>query len=395
MMMGYDEPLLRHILSYLTPENLRATLIAKGDGFDRTAQWYFTPYSVQPFSTKQLNQFRQSVDLPLALPEPNPFICYELDPSDIKDASNLPQVLQDLPGFTLWHQQDTEFRVPKGVIYVAIDSPHAVANCRNIVMTRLCVEMFLDALAKETYQAEIAGMGYNLYAHQGGVTLTLSGFSQKLPQLMEVILRKFAQRDFQPKRFDSIKQQMIRNWRNAAHDKPISQLFNAMTGLLQPNNPPYVDLLAAIDDVQVEELAAFVETILSQLHVEMFVYGDWSAPAAQQMAEVLKDALRVQGQTYEESLRPLIMLGKNGTFQREVDCQQDDSAIVVYYQCEEVSPRSIALYSLANHLMSATFFHEIRTKQQLGYMVGTGNMPLNRHPGLILYVQSPPRRLAS
>lgn len=101
-------------------------------------------------------------------------------------------------------------------------------------MTRLCVEMFLDALAKETYQAEIAGMGYNLYAHQGGVTLTLSGFSQKLPQLMEVILRKFAQRDFQPKRFATIKQQMTRNWRNAAHDKPISQLFNAMTGCCNP-----------------------------------------------------------------------------------------------------------------------------------------------------------------
>lgn len=39
--------------------------------------------------------------------------------------------------------------------------------------------------------------------------------------------------------------------------------------------------------------------------------------------------------------------------------------------------------------MSTTFFHELRTKQQLGYMVGTGNLPLNRHPGLILYIQSP------
>ncbi len=389
MMSGYDEALLLHILSYLTPENLRATLIAKGGEYDKKTQWYFTPYSVRPFAAEQLHRFRQPLDLPISLPEPNPFICYDLDPSEVKESHTLPQVLQDLPGFKLWHQQDTEFRVPKGVIYIAIDSPHAVANCRNIVMTRLCVEMFLDALAKETYQAEIAGMGYNLYAHQGGVTLTLSGFSQKLPQLMEVILRKFAQRDFQPKRFATIKQQMTRNWRNAAHDKPISQLFNAMTGLLQPNNPPYAELLAAIDDVQVEELAHFVDTILSQLHVEMFVYGDWPAAEAHKMAEVLKDALRVQGQTYEESLRPLVMLGKSGTFQREVQCQQDDSAIVVYYQSHEVSPRSIALYSLANHLMSATFFHEIRTKQQLGYMVGTGNMPLNRHPGLILYVQSP------
>lgn len=83
------------------------------------------------------------------------------------------------------------------------------------------------------------------------------------------------------------------------------------------------------------------------------------------------------------------MLGKNGTFQRSVECNQEDSAVVLYYQCDDIEPRNIALYSLANHLMSATFFHEIRTKQQLGYMVGTGNLPLNRHPGIVLYVQSP------
>ncbi|WP_277206833.1 insulinase family protein [Vibrio misgurnus] len=389
IMMGFEQAQLEEILSHLCPENLRATLIAKGGHYDQIAQWYFTPYSVTPFNTEQLRRFRNPLDLPLKLPEPNPFICDELNPADLKQITACPQVLQDLPGFKLWHQQDTEFRVPKGVIYIAIDSPHAVASCRNIAMTRLCVEMFLDTLAKQTYQAEIAGMSYNLYAHQGGVTLTLSGFSQKLPQLMALILNKFAERDFQPQRFNTIKQQLTRHWRNAAHDKPISQLFNALSGLLQPNNPPYADLLAAIETVHVEELASFVEAILAQLHIEMLVYGDWPADQAHQMASVLKQALRVQGQTYQTALRPLVMLGKHGTFQREVDCQQDDSAIVVYYQSTEVSPRNIALYSLANHLMSAAFFDEIRTKQQLGYMVGTGNMPLNRHPGLIMYVQSP------
>ena len=85
----------------------------------------------------------------------------------------------------------------------------------------------------------------------------------------------------------------------------------------------------------------------------------------------------------------LLCLGNSGTFQREIYCDQADSALVVYYQSPTVSPDNVALYTLANHLMSAAFFHEIRTKQQLGYMVGTGNMPLNRHSGLALYVQSP------
>ena len=389
VMDGYDQELLESLLNYFTVDNLRTTLIAKDLTYDKTAKWYFTPYSVTPFSQQQRTEFSAPSLLDFRLPNENPFICYDLDPQPLEAEHKTPVTLEELPGFRLWHLQDHEFNVPKGVVYVAIDSPKAVATPRNIVKTRLCVEMFLDSLEKDTYQAEIAGMGYNMYAHQGGVTLTISGFSKKQPELMRMILERFAKRDFSQQRFDTIKQQLLRNWRNASQDRPISQLFNSLTGILQPNNPPYAALVEALETIKVDELPSFVEAILSELHVEMFVYGDWTKQDALALGTTLKDALRVQNQQYEESLRPLIMLGKNGSFQREVFCDQEDSAVVLYYQCDDTSPRSIALYSLANHLMSATFFHEIRTKQQLGYMVGTGNLPLNRHPGIVLYVQSP------
>lgn len=389
MMNHYDEPLLNTLFEFFSPDNLRTTLVAKGYDYPNRAKWYFTPYGITEFSDTQKEFFLQTSQLDFSLPEKNPFICFDLDPKEIETPHETPQVLEDLPGFKLWHLQDVEFRVPKGVIYIAIDSPHAVANPRNIVKTRLCVEMFLDSLATDTYQAEIAGMGYNMYAHQGGVTLTISGFSQKQPELMQLILSRFAERDFSATRFDNIKQQLLRNWQNSAQDRPISQLFNALTGILQPNNPPYSALVEALETIEVDELASFVDAILAELHVEMFVYGDWTKADALSLGSTLKDALRVHNQQYEEALRPLVMLGKNGSFQREVFCDQEDSATVLYYQCDDTSPRSIALYSLANHLMSATFFHEIRTKQQLGYMVGTGNLPLNRHPGIALYVQSP------
>ncbi|KYN88123.1 peptidase M16 [Vibrio cidicii] len=389
-MAGYDEALQRSLLQYFTVDNLRITLISKGFEAQKYASWYHTPYSVTPFSGEQKQRFTEiEPGWGFALPEPNPFICYNLDPRPLEANGTLPELIEDLDGFRLWHLQDSEFLVPKGVVYVAIDSPHSVSSARNIVKTRLCVEMFLDSLAQETYQAEIAGMGYNMYAHQGGVTLTLSGFSEKLPQLLEMILIRFAERNFNPMRFSNIKKQLLRSWRNSAQDRPISQLFNAMTGILQPNNPPYAALVEALEEIEVDELASFVDAILAELYVEMFVYGDWQRQQAHDMATTLKNALRVKEQRYEESLRPLVMLGSNGSFQREVPCNQQDSAVVIYHQCEDTSPRSIALYSLANHLMSAAFFHEIRTKQQLGYMVGTGNMPLNKHPGIVLYVQSP------
>lgn len=390
MMQGYDHSVLQQIISQFTVSNLRATLVAAGGEYDKTANWYFTPYSMRKLTDEELALLATPLnDIEIFLPSKNPFIDYDLKPKSLGQLHDTPTILKESDGFRLWHMQDNEFRVPKGVIYIAIDSPYAVENTRAIVMARLCVEMFLDSLVKETYPAEIAGMGYNIYAHQGGVTLSLSGFSPKQPELLKVILTRFVNRQFNQTRFDTIKTQLERSWRNAAHDRPLSQLFNALTGLLQPNNPPFSALLDALDTVSVDDLKPFVERMMSLLHIEVFVFGDWTQQDAIDIGESLSQVLLVKDQRYEESLRPLIMLGEQGSLQREVKCNQEDSAVVVYHQCDDISPRNIALYSLANHLMSATFFNEIRTKQQLGYMVGTGNLPLNRHPGIVLYVQSP------
>lgn len=390
MMEGYHEHQINDLLALFTPEKMRVTLIAQGLEYDREDKWYYTPYSVRPLTQEQLATWNTKELHPeLHLPEKNPYICYNLEPQELHGSDEFPTLIDDLPGFRLWHKQEDEFRVPKGMVYIAIDSPHSISDPRKIVKTRLCVEMLMDALSEQTYQAEIAGMGYNLYCHQGGVTLTLSGFSQKQPLLLELILQRFATRDFSPERFEFIKTQLIRHWSNASKERPISQLFNALSGILQPNNPPYPVLLEAIESIEADDLPNFVEAMFSELHVEMFVYGDWSKEQALELSSSLKNALHMQNQTYEESFRPLIMLGNSGTFQRELFCDHSDSALLIYYQSVQEDPRSFALYTLANHLMSASFFNEIRTKQQLGYMVGTGNLPLNKHPGLILYVQSP------
>jgi len=44
---------------------------------------------------------------------------------------------------------------------------------------------------------------------------------------------------------------------------------------------------------------------------------------------------------------------------------------------------------MLNHLMGPEFFHHLRTEKQLGYLVGTGFVPLNKYPGLASYIQSP------
>ncbi|MFZ6043876.1 insulinase family protein, partial [Vibrio natriegens] len=107
------------------------------------------------------------------------------------------------------------------------------------------------------------------------------------------MLDRFANREFNQDRFNNIKAQMLRNWRNAAQDKPISQLFNDLTGLLQPHNPPYPVLIEALETITVDELPAFVEAMFAELHIDTFIYGDWLESDALALAEILKVAFRV------------------------------------------------------------------------------------------------------
>lgn len=390
-MQGYDEALIKQMLSYFTVEHLRITLVAKGGSYNKKAQWYDTPYKVKPFTKAQIQKWKEPHISPaLTLPQSNPFICYDLEPSPLESPTiTLPEMIEELPGFRLWHFQDTLFHVPKGVVYISIDSPHAVSCVENIVKMRVSVEMLLESVNECAYPAEIAGLGYNIYAHQGGATLKLSGFNEKLPLLLNLILEKFAHRDFNPERFNIIKTLLLRNWKNALKDKPINRLYNTMTGILQPNNPPYELLIEALEPLKVSTLPTFIEGVLSQLHVEMFVYGNGQINKTRALAETVKNALRVEDQRYQESTRPLVLLNKQGSASFHLTCDNLDSAVLIYYQSPGILPRDVALYTFAQHLISAAFFSEFRTKQQLGYAVGSSNMPLNRHPGLIFYVQSP------
>ena len=362
MMRVYDEPLIRRLLAKLTPHNLRLTITAPELGTDRLARWYQTPYSVATITEAEKIRWQQSEPDPaLALPLPNPFISNRLDVRTPELTADMPACLIDRPGFRLWHLHEHQFSVPKGNLYISIDSEHAVKSPRHIAMARLAVELLTDHLNALTYPAELAGLGYQIYAHQGGFTINLSGFADKQPLLLD----------------------------NQSKARPISQLFNQLTSLLQPNNPPFEQLLRHLRSVELGEMPAFVASLFAEVHVETLVHGDWTAAEALELAALLERHLGVNSQPSAETRRPLISIQDRGTLIREQGCEHEDSALLIYYQSRTTRARDLACFTLANHIMSSTFFHELRTRQQLGYVVGAGNLPLNRHPGLIFYIQSP------
>lgn len=378
------------LLALMTPDNMRLQLVAPELDTQQQAAWYQTPYGVSPISLQRLSTWRDVGNLPgLQLPAPNPFIVADSVARSEKSAADVPVIVAEGPGYRIWHRKDDEFNVPKGHLYLSLDSEQASMTVRHAALTRLYVEMLLDYLTEYTYQAEVAGLSYNIYPHQGGITLHLTGYTGKQETLLALLIDKAKDRNFTAQQFHTIKRQLLRSWYNGSRAKPISQLFTSLTVTLQRRSYEPLKMAEALEDCTLDDLNQHISAFYQRIYLEGLVYGDWLAQEAKALAKRLQHILSLVSKPSPESARELVDLQGKGTLLRELDIAHPDSAIIVYYQSERAEPTHMALFSLLNHAMSSPFFHELRTQKQLGYMVGTGYLPLNRHPGMIFYVQSP------
>ncbi|QIR15008.1 insulinase family protein [Shewanella aestuarii] len=378
------------LLNLMSPVNMRLQLVEQELATNKQTAWYHTPYQVSDIESSRI-QFWQQTEIrqALKLPKANPFIVANPQARTEQSQHSVPVIVSEGEGYRIWHRKDDEFNVPKGHLYLSLDSDKACMTPRHATLTRLYVEMLLDYLTESTYQAEVAGLNYNIYPHQGGITLHLTGFTGNQETLLSLIIHKARERNFTQDRFNMIRKQILRSWNNVAQAKPISQLFTSLTVTLQKRSFEPARMAEELETITLDELHDHVSDFYEKIYLEGLVYGDWLVSEAQALGKRLQHLLSLVTEPSNESSRELINLKGHGTLLREKTIHHQDSAIIVYYQSSSASVDKMALFSLLNHTMSSTFFHELRTKQQLGYMVGTGYLPLNRHPGMIFYIQSP------
>mgnify|MGYP003723025769 FL=1 len=78
--------------------------------------------------------------------------------------------------------------------------------------------------------------------------------------------------------------------------------------------------------------------------------------------------------------------GKSHTFTRKM--QVENSALVTDVQVGQRSPKLQAALMVIDNLMQPQFYNELRTSQQLGYIVNSGMTVLEKTLGLIFIIQS-------
>ena len=396
LMEGFNQDKARQLLALMQPQRARIMLIHHSLPVNQTTELYETAYSIKPLTEAQIIRMQKSDDLRLELPQANRFIPQRLDPMPLREPSaRLPRLLASVPALQLWHLQDSQFRVPKGHIYMSLVLPHATSTRHAFAHARVWCELVLDKLNEKCYDAEVAGIHFNLYPQQSGISIHISGFSERQPELLAIILRELTDFNFSQSRFESIKHQLHHNWLAVNRNKPINHLFTILNQQLQRGCFIGKELADELTDMTARSFLTQMPQIFNRMNVVSLIHGDWPIDVARRLGEKMTQELGLKRRPQQAPLREVRILEPGKTERLDCYLPHPDHAVAYFCQGQAFNDIEKAYFLLLNHLVSPGFFAELRTEQQLGYMVGNSYVPMNGRPGLLFYVQSPHASLAT
>ncbi|GBB83220.1 hypothetical protein RclHR1_00100024 [Rhizophagus clarus] len=393
----YDQKLIEESLEWLRPDNFLLELVSQSFiGLNQKEQWYGTEYKVEPISDgliQALNNIELNPELKMTLP--NEFIPtnFETFKTEVATPAKRPNLIKNTATSRLWHKKDDTFWVPKANIYFLLKSPHAYVTPSHSVKARLYVDLIKDALTEYSYNAEIAGLSYELYTQSNGLLLIIDGYSDKMQVLLEKILLKMKNFEVNPERFSLVKEYLQRDYKNSLLDSPHQHSSYYSLYLIQERLWSHEEKLEILDDIKFEDIKMFYPELLNQLYIESLIHGN-----------ILKDDAIKMIQKVEEILQPKVLSpsqlignrsvvipqGKRFIYQRNVfDTENINSAIDYYIQVDNITDRELrARVSLLSQIADEPCFNQLRTKEQLGYLVFSGTRRHASTIGFRIIVQS-------
>lgn len=400
----FDAAGISKALDYLRPDNYRLTLISQQypGNWDQKEKWYGTEYKVEPIPLEFADAVKKAAKsttkdrLPdLHLPHRNEFIPSKLtvEKKEVEAPMKAPKLIRNDEGVRTWWKKDDKFWVPKGNVFITLRNPLTSAVPANYVKSRLYCALVKDALVEYSYDAEIAGLEYELEAHWAGLGIDICGYNDKIAVLLEKVLLTMRDLEVKPDRFKVVKERLIRGYRNWDFQQPYNQVGEFTNWLGTDRGWLNEQYLAEITQLTQEDISTFYPQLLQHVHLEILCHGNMYKEDALRVTDLIESTLkpRILPPTQWSIVRNLILPpGSDYTFQRTLGDPANVNHCIEYYLFVGSIIDGIlrAKTLLLAQLTEEIGFDQLRTKEQLGYIVFTGTKVAATTLGYRVIIQS-------
>ncbi|KAK9279411.1 hypothetical protein L1049_013090 [Liquidambar formosana] len=402
----WDEERIKCVLGFFKPENMRIDVVSKSITKSQDFHyepWFGSRYTEEDISPSLMELWKDppEIDVSLHLPSKNEFIPCDFSiraDNAYNDLTNLsaPRCILDEPLMKFWYKLDKTFIVPRANTYFRITLKGGYDTVKSCLLTELFIRLLKDELNEIIYQASVAKLETSLSFVSDKLELKVYGFNDKLPILLSKVLA--IAKSFSPSddRFKVIKENTERTLKNT-NMKPLNHSSYLRLQVLCEHLWDVDEKLCLLNDLSLADLKAFIPKLLSQLYIEGLCHGNLLEEEARNISNIFRvNFSSVQPLPIEmRHEEHVLFLPSGANLVRDVSVKnklETNSVVELYFQIEPdvgiESTKLKALIDLFDEIVEEPIFNQLRTKEQLGYVVECSPRITYRIHGFCFCVQS-------
>lgn len=384
---GFDREAVADVLAQLIPERLHVWEIDQQQTATEALYFYDGQYTVEALALPDPSALREWVaDYHLSLPAENRLLPEQFA---IVQTSRYPEQVVDAPDISLWLQGSEAFAdLPRGYTQIYLNTPYRQQSVDAAVMLVLWTDLYNLEQTPLINEAGIAGMGLGL-ALDEGLRLTLSGFTDKQPELLSAALAGLNVSPDEQTLQQAI-DRLLRGVDNRKREPPVSQLGRVLTSLTQTGYYDEASIRRAASEVTLDNFNGFVEAILDSALVRVYLFGNYDKAYARHTVALIREVFPAPRPIAAPYTRAAVYApGAGQTLTYNSDLPVEDLGMMLLYAAPvpDIVNEANGLV-LRRHLRNRAF-DTLRTEEQLGYAAGGLTTTMQDHPWIGFYIQTP------
>jgi protease-3 len=386
----FDEKAIKSVLKQLTPVRARIWHVSNTEVTDQPVPYYEGSYAVKKFTADELKNWKKTgKTLKFQLPPENDLFTDK--PAPVVEASHIqPYKVVEQPGVEAWLVHNEHFQEDKGFIELNLNIDFAYNAIDQLVAANLLADIYSMHQTTLVDRAGRAGIniGLDLNAEKGQL-FSVYGYTEKQAGLVQSLLQDYVALNVSDEDVAKAKDRFVKAIANNKKEIPIRQAFSRF-GLLTraKGNWSDAEVMAAAEKITLVQVQAHHKAVLANHLLRIYAAGNFTESSIASLATSAAQILGSSKAPAQRYLTEAITPKAGGHVVDNLDIDPTDNALVDIYLGAQKDLTQQAQLMLLNGLFSTDIFTQLRTNEQLGYVVGSTGSALNDYPLFGLYVQT-------
>ncbi|CAD8101185.1 unnamed protein product [Paramecium sonneborni] len=392
----FDPQSINEILDHLNPNNmiifLRSPSFAeeKDDENFISEPFCKTKYRKQQISNEIFQIIKNSNNLKaekthkiIDIFPPNIYIPQNFDIIDNIDDNQYPNKIFENEFIRCFHLKDNQFPICKGCFGIQFFPNQEFAiNEKERVLFDLWSNIFYSQFEETLYNAECAGISYNLDSAYNFISFKVHGFNDSILKFYKDFIQYLLDFHKQPKKY--VKKHIFSvqiddlqdRYENYFMKSPYDLNASYWKCMIYKSGKFMKEQLREVD-IKMNDFISFTEKLFKTVRMQIYFHGNISKDAALNLCQFTHNQF-LEFSIPNKSIHPLqiIKIPKNQTYKFEKlineNPEEPNSGLRISFQGEQSLDPTINLYfDLLNSIISDPFENQLRTNEQLGYVVYT------------------------